>query len=113
MLRPQMGLLLEASQPTSPVATHGAELASLLQVVVALLVVSALAYGVLRVLARRGFGRLPSQGSLRVEQRLNLDSQGDLLVVRVEGRRLLLAAQRGAPARLIAELGPAPEGTEP
>lgn len=98
-----MGLLLEATQPASETSELGLEFMSLLQVLLALALISALAYGVLRVLARRGFGKL-GVGPVQVEQRLFLDAQSGLLVVRVEGRRLLLATHRGAPARLITEL---------
>ncbi len=101
-----MGLLLEATRPASGTSQLQLELASLLQVLFALVLVSAVAYGVLRALARRGFGKL-GVGPVQVEQRLFLDAQSALLVVSVEGRRLLLATHRGAPARLISELAPA------
>jgi flagellar biogenesis protein FliO len=108
-----MGLLLAATQPAPEGSPIGPELAGLVQVLLALAAVSALAYGVLRALARRGFGGQGS-GSLRIEQRIFLDAQSALLVVQVEGRRLLLATHRGAPARLITELeGNPPMSSEP
>ncbi len=110
MLRAHMGLLLEATQPVLEGTSVGRELAGLAQVLVALALVIALAYAVLRLLARRGFGTL-GPGPIQVEQRVFLDTHNALLVVQVEGRRLLLASHRGAPARLITELerpGPAP-----
>jgi len=108
-----MGLLLEATQPTSPASTHGSEVAGLLQVLLALVLVSGLAYVVLRALAKRGFGRLPAHGPLEVEHQLPLDRQSGLLVVRVEGRRLLLSTHRDAPPRLLTELEPSSSAAGP
>jgi flagellar biogenesis protein FliO len=99
---------LEFQPLTSPAeaSSVGGEALALLQVVMALALVSALAVLILRALARRGFGRSASEAGMQIEQRLALDPQQALLIVRVEGRRLLLASHRTAPARLLVELGP-------
>jgi hypothetical protein len=51
--------------------------------------------------------------AVQIEARLPLDTRSALLVVRVEGRRLLLATHSQAPARLVAELSASPDGREP
>jgi flagellar biogenesis protein FliO len=42
--------------------------------------------------------------NLQVEERIALDGQSALLIVRVDARRLLLATSKGAAARLVCEL---------
>ena len=99
-----MARLLEASSgvDTTPL---GPDWSGLLQVVLALVIVSAAAYLVLRALSARGLGRL-QKGALQVEQRVALDAYNGLVVLQVEGRRLLLSVHRHAAARLLAELSP-------
>lgn len=101
------------------VATASSELpsgygASLLQAVVALLVVSLLAFVVLRWSARRGLGIAPG-GRIRVLERVPLDGRRALFVVRAGSKVLLLAAGEGGAPSLVAELDPAeyPESMEP
>jgi flagellar biogenesis protein FliO len=104
MLATSMGSLLDA---TSHAPTAGSEVLTLLQALCALAIVSGLAYVSLRWLAQRGLGR--AQGRLlQVEERVTLDAQSSLLVVRVEGRRLLLAAHRDEAPRLLLELSDTP-----
>lgn len=104
MLRSSMGSLLDA---TSHAPTAGSEILTLLQALCALAIVSGLAYVSLRWLAQRGVGR--GQGRLlQVEERVALDPHSSLLVVRVEGRRLLLAAHRDEAPRLLVELADTP-----
>jgi flagellar biogenesis protein FliO len=95
-----------------PAPALGSELYGLLQAALALVVVALLAVVCLRWLARRGWGR--NRGTLvEVEERVALDARNSLMVVRVEGRRLLLATHHAGPARLVTELGAAPRALEP
>ncbi|MDH5672546.1 MAG: flagellar biosynthetic protein FliO [Myxococcales bacterium] len=90
-------------------AAQGSYALDLLRSLLALVFVCLLAWVSLRLLARRGLGLgLGSAGndSLRVEQRVTLDSRHSLVVVRAGGRRLLLGVGQGAAPRLIAELEP-------
>lgn len=75
----------------------------LLEAVVALLLVAGLAYLSLRFAGGRGlFGGRNKQ--LAIEESLRLDGKSALLVVRVEGRRLLLATHPHAAPTLLTEL---------
>jgi flagellar biogenesis protein FliO len=103
MLRAPMACLLHADNPAQETARLALDWSGLLQAALALSLVSLIAYLVLRALAKRGFGGF-AQGPVQIEQRLFLDVHGGLLVIRVQGRRLLLATHRNAPARLITEL---------
>jgi len=89
---------------------------SLLQTLVALVAVSALAWVVLRWLARTGLGQggavLRGGGNARIEvvERRLLDRHRVLWVVRVDGRGFLLGAgESGAPV-VLAELAPDGDG---
>jgi flagellar biogenesis protein FliO len=95
-----MGSLLDVNGPAS---STGSDLSSLLQSLLALAIVGLLAWVCLRFLAARGFGKM-GNGQLQVEARMMLDARSGLLVLRVEGRRLLLATHADAPARLLVEL---------
>jgi flagellar biogenesis protein FliO len=93
-----MGSLLSAS------ASLGDYLSGLLQALAALGVVAAFAFLVLRFGAlRAALG--PRGQRLNVEDRLRLDARNQLLIVRVEQRRLLIATHSEGAARLLAELG--------
>ncbi len=76
----------------------------LLRTVFALGFVSVLAWASLRWLAARGLGKAAGGKRLEVLERLTLDSQRSLVVVRVERRRLLIGVGTGAAPQLIAEL---------
>jgi flagellar biogenesis protein FliO len=80
-----------------------------LRVLLALAAVCALALGVLRWLARRGVGQAVAgrAGRVQVLERLALDGQRALYVVRADTRLLLLGTGPGAAPTLIAELGAA------
>jgi len=84
---------------------------SLLQAVVVLALTAALAYLSLRFGAARGLlgGLLGgSRGKqLQIEESVRLDARNQLVIVQVEGRRLLLATHAQEAARLLLELGPA------
>lgn len=80
--------------------------ASLLQAVVVLALTAALAYLSLRFGAARGLLGPRGGKGLQVESSVRLDARSQLLIVRVEGRRLLLATHAQGAARLLLELGP-------
>jgi flagellar biogenesis protein FliO len=88
--------LLDAAQQRS-------DWSGLLQALSALALLSAGAYVVLRAAAQRGWGAA-AKGALQIEQRIALDQHSALVVLQVEGRRLLLAVHRHAAARLLIEL---------
>ena len=96
-----MGALLQAD------TLAGGYVAGLLQALLALAVVAGLAYLGLRFAPRGGLfsrrGKL-----LGVEETLRLDARSCLLIVQVEGRRLLVATHSQAGATLLTELGPEP-----
>jgi flagellar biogenesis protein FliO len=75
---------------------------SFAQALCALLLLGALVW----VVRRAGFGvLLPRKNRLlAIEERLPLDLNGALVIVRVEGKRLLLSTSGSGPARLLAEL---------
>ncbi len=100
-----MGVLLDSAKAGE---SYGI---ALLQAVIALVLVSGLAFVTLRWAKQRGLG-LARGKLLKVEERVPLDLRNALVVVQVDGRRLLLATSETGPARLIAELearAPAPE----
>lgn len=107
-----MGSLLATDGSAAEAVSMTSALSGLLQVVVALVVVSVLAFWMLRILAKRGFGPL-AQGFAHVEGRASLDGHNGLLIVRVEGRRLLLSTHPRTPARLLLELAEAPDAHSP
>jgi flagellar biogenesis protein FliO len=87
----------------------GSYLAELVRMLLALGVVSVLAFFVLRWLGKRGLGGAaygPSD-SLRVLRKLPLDARSSLYVVRAGPRVLLVATGEGASPRLLSELDPA------
>lgn len=87
-------------------AALGDYLSGLLQALAALGVVAAFAFVALRLGALRG--ALSARGQrLSVEDRLRLDARSQLLIVRVEQRRLLIATHADGAARLLTELGEA------
>lgn len=94
-----MGTLLQAS------TLLGDYVRGLLEAMLALAVVAGLAYAALRFLPR---GKLFARSSKRlaVEESLRLDSKSSLLIVQVEGRRLLVATHNQAAATLLTELSP-------
>ena len=81
--------------------------ASLLQSVLALAAVCVLAWVVLRMFSRRGFGVGPTGGRVRVVERIPLDARRMLYVVKVGERLLLLGSGDGASPALITEIDPA------
>lgn len=97
-----MGCLLDAG----PLASD--YLSGLLQAVLALALVGVAAYGALRLLPRGAL--LGRRGkALVVEESLRVDARSSLLIVQVEGRRLLVATHSTAGATLLAELAPGAE----
>jgi flagellar protein FliO/FliZ len=101
-----MSSLLSAS------AALGEYLSGLLQALAALAAVAACAWLALRFGALRGALGARSQ-RLSVEDRLRLDARSQLLIVRVEQRRLLIATHTDKAACLLAELGaPGSEAAE-
>jgi flagellar biogenesis protein FliO len=99
-----MGQLLDESATLS-----GDYLAGLSSAALALLAVAGVAFAVLRFAALRG--ALGPRGKLLgVEESLRLDPRNQLVIVRVEGRRLLIATHSDATARLLAELSPGSPG---
>jgi flagellar biogenesis protein FliO len=63
------------------------------------------------VVRRAGFGVFVPRKNrlLAVEERLPLDMRSALVIVRAEGKRLLLATSDSGPARVLAELAPPSE----
>jgi flagellar biogenesis protein FliO len=84
-------------------AALGDYLSGLLQALAALGAVAACAWLALRFGALRG-ALGPRSQRLSVEDRLRLDARSQLLIVRVEQRRLLIATHTDGAARLLAEL---------
>jgi len=92
----------------------GGYLAQMLQALFALAGVCALAWGVLRLLARRGIGLNAPRGpsGVRVIERIALDARRTLFVVRAGERTLLLGTGDGGAPQLITELSPSPSDAE-
>lgn len=89
-----------------PAASYAGYLFDVLRTLLALAGVCLLAYVVLRMLSRHGFG-LPVRErpvALRVVGRVALDSVSSLQVVRIGSRCFLIGVGRGAAPRLISEL---------
>jgi flagellar biogenesis protein FliO len=84
----------------------GGYLAQMLQALFALAGVCVLAWAVLRMLARRGFGVGAPRGpsGVHVVERIPLDARRALFVVRAGERTLLLASGDAGAPRLITEL---------
>jgi flagellar biogenesis protein FliO len=76
----------------------------------------ALLLAVIWLLRRTRMGSLPfgahKARALAVEERIPIDLRSGLVIVRVEGRRLLLATSDSGPARLVSELTPAEPGAK-
>ncbi len=86
---------------------------ALLEAVLALAITASLAYMFLRLAAKRGlFGNLSQHGKLRIEETLRVDPKSSLFIVRIDGRRLLLATHTQSAARLITELQPSSTNEE-
>src|SRR5262245_48228319 len=81
---------------------------SLLSALLALAITVGLSYLLLRTLpAQRWLGRFAGRARLlEIEDMLRIDAKSTLLIVRVEGRRLLLASHGSAAPTLITELAP-------
>lgn len=102
--------MITLSPAASALATDYA--LSLLQAVVVLGLTAALAYLTLRFGAARGLLGSARGKLIQVEESVRVDSKSGLLIVRVEGRRLLLATHSHAAPQLLLELGPgAPEAS--
>lgn len=86
----------------------GGYVGSLVQSIVALAGVCALAVVVLRMLAARGLGRAPRGRILSVVERMPLDARSAVCVVNVGDRTFLLGVADGSAPRLLAELDAAP-----
>jgi flagellar biosynthetic protein FliO len=81
------------------------ELASdLLRTVFMLGAVCALAWFVLRAAAARGLGKASRSARMEVIERLALDAQRSVYLVRVEQRRLVIGVGHGAAPQLLTEL---------
>lgn len=91
-------------QAVSSAPTWVAHVSDLLRTTLALGFVCVLAWLVLRFVAARGLGKVAAQTRLQVIERLSLDAQRSLVIVRVEQRRLLIGLGAGAAPQLIAEL---------
>lgn len=104
-----MGFSLATDHSTSEAISTASALGGLLQGVLAVVVVTALIFWALRLLAKRGMGPF-APGFAQIEQRSSLGGTQALLIVRVEGRRLLLATHPGSPARLLLELSGTTQG---
>jgi flagellar biogenesis protein FliO len=70
------------------------------------MITAALAYLSLRFGAARGLWSGARGKQLQIEERVHLDAKNQLLIVRVEGRRLLLATHAQGAAQLVVELAP-------
>lgn len=107
MLRPRsMGIFLQTGAP--PASDYAS---TLLSAIVSLAIIAGLAYAALRFGPARLWKRGRSK-SLCVEDNVALDARSSLVIVRVEGRRLLLATHAQETARLITELAPAAPAEE-
>lgn len=83
-----------------------------MEAVVATVIVLALLGGTLWLL-RKGLSRQnKTDAAMRVESSLSLGERRSLVVVRVEGRRLLMGVAPGQ-VRLVTELGAAPASPTP
>lgn len=76
----------------------------LLRMLFALGFVCAVAWLVLRFAASRGLGKNARGKRLEVIERLSIDPQRSLLIVRVDQRRLLIGVGSGAAPQLVTEL---------
>jgi flagellar biogenesis protein FliO len=79
------------------------ELFGLAQALSALALLLAAVWLVRRLRTGGGFGAHKNR-LLAIEERLPLDLRGGLVIVRAEGRRLLLSVSDHGPARLLTEL---------
>src|SRR5690349_6800430 len=95
-----MSLLLQAASALSDYTS------SLVQGLVVLAATAALAYVSLRFGAARGLLGAGSGKLIQIEDRVRLDARSQLVLVQVEGRRLLLALHTQDAARLVLELNP-------
>lgn len=82
----------------------GGYAATLLQSIVALAGVCALAVVLLRVAAGKGLGRVPRGRALELVERLPLDARSAVCVVRAGSRVYLLGTSDGTSPNLLAEL---------
>jgi flagellar biogenesis protein FliO len=91
---------------------------SLLSALLALAVTAGLSYLLVRFLpasvsSSRWFGRFAGRARLlEIEDMLRIDPKSTLMIVRVEGRRLLLASHTGGTPVLITELSAESEQRE-
>jgi flagellar biogenesis protein FliO len=86
---------------------------SLLSALLALAITAGLSYLLVRFRPLSPWlGRFAGRTRLmEIEDMLRIDAKSTLLIVRVEGRRLLLASHSGAAPTLISELGPEQQAT--
>lgn len=87
------------------------ELFGLAQALSALALLLAAVWLVRRLRPGGGFGARKNR-LLAIEERLPLDLRGGLVIVRAEGRRLLLSVSDQGPARLLTELERASESDQ-
>lgn len=90
-------------QAASALSDYGS---SLLSAVIVLAGTAALAYVSLRFGAARGLLGVGRSQRMQIEDRLRLDARSQLVIVQVEGKRVLLATHAHEAARLVLELGP-------
>ena len=87
--------------------------ASVVQALVVLALTAALAYLSIRFGAARGLLPGARGKQLQIEERVRLDAKNQLLIVRVEGKRLLLATHAQGAAQLLLELAPPSDDAPP
>ncbi len=84
--------------------TTGGYAVALLQSIVGLAGVCALAVVLLRLAASRGLGRAPAGKALQLVERLPLDARSSACLVKVGARTYLLGVADGSAPRLLAEI---------
>ena len=106
-----MNLLLQAASVLADYTS------SLLSAVLVLVATGGLAYVSLRFGAARGLLGVGRGKLMQIEDRVRLDARSQLVIVQIEGRRLLLSTHTHDAARLLLELSPLPSpahsATEP
>ncbi|HEX6240527.1 MAG TPA: flagellar biosynthetic protein FliO [Polyangiales bacterium] len=95
-----MSLLLQAASALTDYTS------SLLSAVLVLAATACLAYVSLRFGAARGLLGTGRGKTMQIEERVRLDARSQLVIVQIEGRRLVLSTHTHDAARLVLELSP-------